>query len=94
MKCVIHSMNSRRISLFESKQLRVGRKLEQKCWKQQFVKDLEKSATYYFVGSLPEHGENIDRTDGWGKVAGDGLDVMEQLPEVLNNRNPHDSNGD
>ena len=46
--------------------------------------------TYHFVGSLPEYSQNIYGTDGWSEVTGDGLDIVEQFPEVLDDWNPHD----
>jgi hypothetical protein len=40
------------------------------------------------VDSLPEDGEDIYRTDRWRQVAGDSLDVVEELGTTLYNRDP------
>ncbi len=47
---------------------------------------------YLFIGSLPAYSQNVNGAHRRCKVAGDRLDVVEQLREVLNDRNPHDSN--
>lgn len=48
--------------------------------------------TYKFIGPLPEYCQDIDGTDRWSKIAGNGLDVVEQLSEVLNDRDPDNRN--
>jgi len=45
-------------------------------------------ATYRLVGPPPEDGEEVDGADRGRQEAGDGLDVVEQLPEVLHDRDP------
>ena len=49
------------------------------------------ACTHLLVGSLPEDGQHVDRTDRRRQEAGDGLDVMEQLGYVLHDGDPRDA---
>ena len=49
------------------------------------------ACTHRLVGSLPEDGQHVDRTDRRRQEAGDGLDVMEQFGNVLHDGDPRDA---
>lgn len=49
--------------------------------------------TYRLIDSLAENSKQEDSCDGWSQVAGDGLDVIEELPTLcwLHNGHPGDA---
>lgn len=51
-------------------------------------------SSYLFVDALPENGEDVDGADRRRQIARHGLDVVEQLTDVLYNRDPSDANTD
>lgn len=49
--------------------------------------------TYRLSDPLAEDGQKEEGCDGWGQVAGDGLDVVKELPAIgaLDDGDPEDA---